>query len=124
MAYVLPLKHERLLTNVKGSDPIRVAFIASNFASWKVDQVVDAMKISGRFETKVLLGRMSNRIGETIADHEHQKLSSHFKNKGFDVVVGNPPYLELQKMPKDLIKPIKDSKCSTFAATGDLYGIF
>lgn len=86
MAYVLPLKHERLLTNVKGSDPIRVAFIASNFASWKVDQVVDAMKISGRFETKVLLGRMSNRIGETIADHEHQKLSSHFKNKGFDVV--------------------------------------
>ncbi|WP_417532449.1 CDP-glycerol glycerophosphotransferase family protein [Marinobacter lipolyticus] len=86
MALVLPLKHERLLTKAKGAEPIRVLFVASSFASWKVDQVVAAMRTGSRFETTVLLGRLSNRMGEAIAADEHRKLSSHFKNKGFDVV--------------------------------------
>ena len=86
MAYVLPLKHENLIANAEGTEKIRVTFIASNFASWKVDQVIDAMKISDRFEAIVLLARMTNGFGDELVDHEHNKLSSHFKKKAFDVV--------------------------------------
>ena len=86
MVRVLPFKHKKLIRNAKGSDPIRVVFIASNFASWKVDQLVDAMSTSKRFETAVILGRLRNGIGDSVSDHEHKKLTSHFKNKGFDVV--------------------------------------
>ena len=44
--------------------------------------------------------------------------------EGFDVVIGNPPYMQLQKNSGDLGNRYKDSGYATFARTGDLYQLF
>ena len=43
---------------------------------------------------------------------------------GFDVVIGNPPYIQLQKNGGELGKLYRDSGFSTFASTGDIYQLF
>ncbi len=42
---------------------------------------------------------------------------------GFDVVIGNPPYVQLQSI-KDISRQLKTLKFETFASTGDLYALF
>ena len=43
---------------------------------------------------------------------------------GFDVVIGNPPYVQLQKSGGALAKKYQDAGYATFARTGDLYQLF
>ena len=43
---------------------------------------------------------------------------------GFDVVIGNPPYIQLQKNSGELGKRYKDTGYETFARTGDIYQLF
>ncbi len=47
---------------------------------------------------------------------------------GFDIVIGNPPYIQLQKaMPGSNMKfadPYKNAKFQTFERTGDIYALF
>ncbi len=43
---------------------------------------------------------------------------------GFDVVIGNPPYIQLQKNGGELGKLYKDTGYATFARTGDIYQLF
>ena len=43
---------------------------------------------------------------------------------GFDVVIGNPPYIQLQKNRGELSKLYKDAGYATFAGTGDIYQLF
>ncbi len=43
---------------------------------------------------------------------------------GFDVVIGNPPYIQLQRNSGALGKRYKDSGYTTFAQTGDIYQLF
>jgi len=43
---------------------------------------------------------------------------------GFDVVLGNPPYVQLQKNSGKLGKLYKDAGYATFASTGDIYQLF
>ena len=43
---------------------------------------------------------------------------------GFDVVIGNPPYVQLQKNAGALGKLYKDAGFVTFARTGDVYYLF
>ena len=43
---------------------------------------------------------------------------------GFDVVIGNPPYIPLQKDGGRLRKLYKDAGYQTFASTGDIYQLF
>ena len=41
---------------------------------------------------------------------------------GFDIVIGNPPYVQLQKMSgTDIHKAYKEQNYDSFAATGDIY---
>ncbi|MEN2436000.1 N-6 DNA methylase [Weeksellaceae bacterium A-14] len=44
--------------------------------------------------------------------------------EGFDVVVGNPPYVQLQKESGRLAKMYQDCAYKTFAKTGDIYSLF
>ena len=44
--------------------------------------------------------------------------------KGFDVVIGNPPYIQLQKNAGELGRLYKDAGFETFASTGDIYQLF
>ena len=43
---------------------------------------------------------------------------------GFDVVIGNPPYIQLQKNNGELRKRYMDSDYDTFVSTGDIYQLF
>ena len=42
--------------------------------------------------------------------------------KGFDVVIGNPPYISIQRMEDTAL--LKKAKFETFEKTGDLYSLF
>ncbi len=43
---------------------------------------------------------------------------------GFDVVIGNPPYVQLQKNRGELGRMYEDAGYETFARTGDIYQLF
>lgn len=46
---------------------------------------------------------------------------------GFDIVIGNPPYVQLQdktKLPEALVDTYAEQKFKTFVRTGDLYCLF
>lgn len=43
---------------------------------------------------------------------------------GFDVVIGNPPYIQLQNNSGELAKMYEKSEYNTFARTGDIYCLF
>ena len=46
-----------------------------------------------------------------------------FEQGGFDVMIGNPPYIQLQKMGKET-DILQESGFETFARTGDIYCLF
>ncbi|WP_071057709.1 Eco57I restriction-modification methylase domain-containing protein [Pelistega sp. MC2] len=43
---------------------------------------------------------------------------------GFDVVIGNPPYIQLQKNQGELAKKYEKCNYQTFAKSGDIYSLF
>ena len=45
-------------------------------------------------------------------------------SEGFDIVIGNPPYIQLQKNDGELGRLYKDAGYRTFARTGDIYQLF
>ncbi|MFC1732220.1 Eco57I restriction-modification methylase domain-containing protein [candidate division KSB1 bacterium] len=44
--------------------------------------------------------------------------------EGFDIVIGNPPYVQLQKNSGELAKLYKNCEYETFERTGDIYTLF
>lgn len=44
--------------------------------------------------------------------------------KGFDVVIGNPPYIQIHKFDKVIKDLWKDQDFESYTATGDIYGLF
>ncbi|MFT3845767.1 MAG: TaqI-like C-terminal specificity domain-containing protein [Lacibacter sp.] len=53
----------------------------------------------------------------------HLFFNDVFEKGGFDIVIGNPPYIQLQKMGKEA-DALQDAGFSTFARTGDIYCLF
>ena len=47
-----------------------------------------------------------------------------FKNGGFDIVIGNPPYIQLQKGGGRLAHLYKNCGYKTYERTGDIYSLF
>lgn len=47
-----------------------------------------------------------------------------FGLENFDIVIGNPPYIQLQKDGGKLAKDFQDCGYKTFARTGDIYSLF
>src|SRR5690606_17960151 len=44
--------------------------------------------------------------------------------EGFDIVIGNPPYIQLQKDGGKLTKMYQNCGYKTFSKTGDIYSLF
>jgi hypothetical protein len=53
----------------------------------------------------------------------HLLFADVFADGGFDIVIGNPPYIQLQKMGEDLGK-LERSNYKTFSRTSDIYCLF
>lgn len=53
----------------------------------------------------------------------HLFFNDVFEKGGFDIVIGNPPYIQLQKMGKEA-DALQDAGFSTFTRTGDIYCLF
>ncbi|WP_327196854.1 Eco57I restriction-modification methylase domain-containing protein [Sphingobacterium spiritivorum] len=47
-----------------------------------------------------------------------------FEQGGFDVIIGNPPYIQLQKNGGSLAKIYENQSFETFQKTGDIYSLF
>ena len=47
-----------------------------------------------------------------------------FGIKSFDIVIGNPPYIQIQTMNKDIKESYKNAGFKSFASTGDIYQLF
>lgn len=45
-------------------------------------------------------------------------------DKGFDVVIGNPPYVQIQKITEDRKQELESQNFETYERTGDLYQLF
>lgn len=54
----------------------------------------------------------------------HLYFKDVFDNGGFDIVIGNPPYVQLQKGGGSLAKLYENLGFATFERTGDLYSLF
>jgi len=46
------------------------------------------------------------------------------QNGGFDLVIGNPPYVQIQKLGRDNQTPLEAQNFQTYARTGDVYCLF
>lgn len=46
------------------------------------------------------------------------------ENKGFDILIGNPPYIAFQRMGKDSKHSIQNLNYKTYENTGDVYSVF
>ena len=69
-----------------------------------------------------LISQMTN--GHKDFDFEVYFSEVFHEEKGFDVVIGNPPYVALQKNNGELGRLYKDAGFTTFARTGDVYQLF
>ncbi|MCY3729256.1 MAG: Eco57I restriction-modification methylase domain-containing protein [Nitrospira sp.] len=69
-----------------------------------------------------LISQMTN--GHKDFDFEVYFSEVFHEKKGFDVVLGNPPYVALQKNGGELGQLYQDAGFTTFARTGDVYQLF
>lgn len=71
---------------------------------------------------------------QDLKKEQKQKEKSYFlwhlffgdvlNNGGFDIVIGNPPYIQLQKEGGKLANQFENSNFLTFERTGDIYALF
>ncbi|HAP49972.1 MAG TPA: restriction endonuclease, partial [Porphyromonadaceae bacterium] len=79
--------------------------------------------------TRITKGEIQNEIDSLTAQNDkfflwHTWFSDVFSNGGFDIVIGNPPYVQLQNNAGELAKIYEDCGYESFARTGDIYCLF
>lgn len=67
---------------------------------------------------------ISNRKTEKDYFLWHLYFQEVFEKGGFDIFIGNPPYIQLTKLEEYEITALEKSKFETFARTGDIYCLF
>jgi len=51
-------------------------------------------------------------------------LSNDGEFDGFDLIIGNPPYIQLQKLSEEIKRGLEQQQFGTFTKTGDIYQLF
>lgn len=101
----------------------------------QIEELADPIRDSLSTE---LYDSLSHRINYSYKDflnlspfHWGFEFSEVFENGGFDVIVGNPPYIQLQKMSKSSDIVTKNSKSyyengefKVYSKSGDIYCLF
>ena len=73
--------------------------------------------------------QIDDLISQMTNEHKDFDFEVYFsevfhEKKGFDVVIGNPPYVALQKNSGELRRLYRNAGFDTFASTGDIYQLF
>ncbi len=90
------------------------------------EQLNNTLNYIQKNRTKHELPAHSNKIKLIIQNMCTDYITATSKKEyfgGFDVVIGNPPYVQLQKM-KEVSAQIKQMNFKTYESTGDLYCLF
>lgn len=128
---------KKLVKDLKGLEMLRTQFFEPSLASSKKEK----LKLSYFEELEKVVHNIENaydpflkQIAQKIKHwnpFDDSQASPFFSptwmfgvNKGFDVVIGNPPYVQMQKDNGHLANQLKDSGYKTFERTGDVYAIF
>ncbi|MEP6850604.1 MAG: TaqI-like C-terminal specificity domain-containing protein [Acidobacteriota bacterium] len=105
---------------------------------WRT-KVADAMKRGDKFNAEkhqkglnLLLNTISQWEAEQTVEHYDTgdifdwsvEFAEVFEDGGFDVVLANPPYLQLQANGGRLARLYENKGFETFARTGDIYSLF
>ncbi len=131
---------------VNQPDEIQIIEISNLFGEKEIKKInrtaENKHEINSRiFRCKCELDKLENRrkgpiikIAQKIADfnpYDQNKSNSWFDpewmfgiNHGFDIVIANPPYVQLQKDSGKLADIYKDCGYKTFERTGDIYSLF
>ncbi len=72
----------------------------------EIDKIVKTFDKKGQFDFRIFFSEVFRN------------------NEGFDIVIGNPPYIQLQKDGGKLGKLYAKADFETFAKTGDIYSLF
>jgi len=90
-----------------------------------IEQAVDASEnipVAKRAEIKTKAAAI--RHGDSPFMLWHLFFAEAFKNGGFDIVIGNPPYIQLQARKGLLSALYKDAGFDSFFKMGDIYCLF
>src|SRR6056297_1851021 len=82
-AWRAPILHKRLLTRHRGTRPIRVMFLISNTASWKVGPVFAQMLQDPDFQPIAVVCPTTNGGFSTVARHTADLVRRYLEAQGF-----------------------------------------
>jgi hypothetical protein len=128
---------KKLVNDLKALETLRTEFFEPSLASSEKEKLKAAYfkeleKVVSAIENEqdITLKQIAQKI-KNWNPFDDSQTSSFFSptwmfgiNKGFDVVIGNPPYVQMQKDSGRLANQLKNSGYSTFERTGDVYAIF
>lgn len=100
----------------------------------KKDLLQNTVKTEKEIETRKKLLEQKGEARKKLLDFEHTDERPYFlwhlffmdvfERGGFDVMIGNPPYIQLQKENGYLANLYEDKGFETFTRTGDIYMLF
>ena len=107
-AWRAPRLHDRLLASHRGVHPIRVMFLMSNTASWKVGPVFAQMMSDPEFEPIVVVCPNTNGHLSTTSDHTADLACRYLETEGFAYIDLNGKSevegrIEIQKIDPHLV---------------------
>ena len=89
----------------------------------QIELIRTTLVTKGAFDTYDNLSKMLEKKTKPFFVWELE-FGEVFENGGFDIVIANPPYVQLQKNGGKLANELQDLGYKTFARTGDIYCIF
>ncbi|MEW6653758.1 MAG: TaqI-like C-terminal specificity domain-containing protein [Bacteroidota bacterium] len=116
------LKHE-LNIRIKGINKLssKKQFLNKNKLLKEINQI--------RFELKEIKKKYTSlKALEETTERPYFLWHFYFKDVfdkgGFDIVIGNPPYISIQKLEENYKTVLEDQGFKTFEKTGDIYTLF
>jgi len=129
--------NQKLVIQLKALEDLRKQFFTPALGSTEKEQLKgkyfaerDKVVAAIEAETDAMLNAIAQKIKHwNPFDDSHA--SPFFSptwmfgiNKGFDVVIGNPPYIQIQKITEERKQELESQNFETYERTGDLYQLF